>query len=383
MLTLEGCRQRRQRLWDRVDGSVDWIVIADPQHLVYLANYFQSPFIFRSTIGAAILVLGRDGSATLVCDNQLRMYAEEAFVDTVVAPTWYDGRTSAPARREKLLASALEHLKSCPGESFGVEAGAVPVGLVEGLRAERPQLQLVPVDSILFALKRAKDPDELAVLRRAMAAVDAAELAALRGVKPGMTEHDFFRLVQAASCEAAGEAVQIYGDFVSGPRCEKVGGPPSDRVIERGDLVILDMSVIVRGYRGDVCNTFVCDAKPTAEQRRLFEACQDALAAGVAQVRAGRAARDIDAAVRSSFAGKHLAENFRSHSGHGIGLGHPDPPYLVPESTDTLEAGDVIAIEPGQYITGVAGMRYERNYLVTETGSEVLTHLPHQLDQEA
>jgi Xaa-Pro aminopeptidase len=100
-------------------------------------------------------------------------------------------------------------------------------------------------------------------------------------------------------------------------------------------------------------------------------------------VRAGRAARDIDAAVRSSFAGKHLAENFRSHSGHGIGLGHPDPPYLVPDSTDTLVVGDVIAIEPGQYITGVAGMRYERNYLVTEMGCEVLTHLPHQLDQEA
>ena len=73
MLTLEGCRQRRKRLWDRVDSAVDWIVIADPQHLVYLANYFQSPFIFRSTNGAALLVLGRDGSATLVCDNQLKI----------------------------------------------------------------------------------------------------------------------------------------------------------------------------------------------------------------------------------------------------------------------------------------------------------------------
>ncbi|MGD9648045.1 MAG: M24 family metallopeptidase, partial [Pirellulales bacterium] len=171
--------------------------------------------------------------------------------------------------------------------------------------------------------------------------------------------------------------------FVSGPRCEMVGGPPSDRVIERGVLVILDMSVIVRGYRGDVCNTFVCGAKPTTEQRRLFDACLDALTAGIEQVRAGRAARDIDAAVRSSFAGKHLAENFRSHSGHGIGLGHPDPPYLVPASTDTLVAGDVIAIEPGQYISGVAGMRYERNFLVTDEGCEVLTHLPHELDQEA
>jgi Xaa-Pro aminopeptidase len=109
----------------------------------------------------------------------------------------------------------------------------------------------------------------------------------------------------------------------------------------------------------------------------------DALAAGEKMIRAGVACRDLDRAVRDSFAAKHLAESFTSHSGHGLGLGHPDAPYLVPESSDTLVAGDVIAIEPGQYIKGVGGMRYERNYLVTDSGYETLSHLELKIDPTA
>ena len=65
--------------------------------------------------------------------------------------------------------------------------------------------------------------------------------------------------------------------------------------------------------------------------------------------------------------------HFCSHSGHGLGLGHPEPPYFVPESDDTLEVGDVVALEPGLYIEGVGGMRFERNYLITADGFETLS----------
>ena len=67
-----------------------------------------------------------------------------------------------------------------------------------------------------------------------------------------------------------------------------------------------------------------------------------------------------------------MDEHFPSHSGHGLGLGHPEPPYLVPESTETLQSGDVVALEPGLYVPGVGGMRFERNYLITD-GHETLT----------
>jgi Xaa-Pro aminopeptidase len=383
MLTATGCKTRRDRLWSRLDPKPDWILISDPQHQMYFANYFQSPFIFRSTNAAAVLILGADGTSILVADNMLRMFTDQAQVDEVVAPTWYRGVESAPHREAQLIRETLERLKTCDGSRFGVELSQVPAGILEGLREARPKVEVVSVDAVIHGLKRAKDADELEMIRRSMRAGEAGHAAGLEGIHPGMTELEAFLLVQQAAIRDAEDTAIVYGDFVSGPRCEQVGGPPTARIINRGDLVLLDFSVVIGGYRGDFANTFVCGAKPTAEQARLHEACLEAMLAGERLIAAGRPAREIDEAVRASFDSKHLRETFSTHSGHGLGLGHPDPPYLVPESTDVLVAGDVIAIEPGQYVKGVGGMRFERNYLVTETGYEVLSNHTLAIEQPA
>ncbi len=383
MLTDAGCRTRRERLWNALEIRPDWIVIRDPQHLMYFAGYHQSPFEFRSSNAGAVLILGGDGSSALVADNLVEGFARDTHVDEVVAPVWYRGKESAQHREAMLVRSVLDHMQACPGSHIGYEAAQVPGGIVEGLRHERGSIKLTNVDATIHPLKRRKDLDELELIRISMRAGEVGQAAAMRRVKPGMTEMDVFWLVEEAVQRAAGRQARLYGDFVSGPRCENVGGPPTDRVIEQGDLVLVDFSVVVGGYRGDFANTFVCGAKPTAEQTRLYDACIDAITAGEQAARDGRPCREVDAAVRDSFDRQHLAKNFTSHSGHGLGLGHPDPPYLVPDSTDTLVAGDVIAIEPGQYIKGVAGMRYERNYLVTENGLECLSHHALQIDATA
>jgi len=92
-------------------------------------------------------------------------------------------------------------------------------------------------------------------------------------------------------------------------------------------------------------------------------------------LRPGAVCRQIDAAVRGILDGAGLGGVSPGHLGHGIGLRHPEPPYLVTESADTLEEGDVVTLEPGLYIAGVGGMRFERNYLVTGDGPACLT--PH------
>ncbi len=204
-----------------------------------------------------------------------------------------------------------------------------------------------------------------------MRAGEAAQAAALAEVRPGMTELDACLIVHRAAGAALGDPAIVYGDFASGPRCEREkGGPPTSRIIEPGDLLLLDFSVIVYGYRGDFTNTFAVGGGPTARQRALFDACLGALRAGEARLKPGTAARDVDAAVRGHFASLGLDHAFTSHSGHGLGLGHPEPPYFVPESTDSLVEGDVVALEPGLYIVGEGGMRFERNYVITSDGFE-------------
>ncbi len=381
MLTAEGCAARRERLWGALPSGCDALIVGDPSHLVYFAGYMPSPFVFR-TVESGALLLMEPGRAILVADDMLGPYIDRAHVDERFAPTWYDGNHSAPYRRGQLVQSALERLSRIPGRRIGVEMACVPAGLVEGLRAERPGLEVVDIGPLIRPMRRSKDPDEVETLRRSMRAGEAAQAAALAEMRPGMTELDAFLLVTRAASQAIGEQVIVYGDFASGPRCETdKGGPPTSRKIEKGDLLLLDFSVIVSGYRGDFTNTFAVGGGPTARQRELFEACLGAIRAGESRLRPGMPAREVDAAVRGHFASMGLDQAFTSHSGHGLGLGHPEPPYFVPQSTDTVQAGDVVALEPGLYIEGEGGMRYERNYLITPDGFETLSNHELRIDQ--
>jgi Xaa-Pro aminopeptidase len=328
------------------------------------------------------LLIVEPGRATLVADAMLGPYLGPAHVDERFAPTWYDGNHSAPYRRGQLVQSALDCLGRIDIHQIGIEQASVPSGVLDGLRAQRPGLEVINIGPLIRPMRRAKDADEVETLRRSMRAGEVAQAAALAEMRPGMTELDAWSLVNRAATQALGEQVSLYGDFASGPRCASdKGGPPTLRRIEQGDLLLLDFSVIVSGYRGDFTNTFAVGGAPTKRQRELFEACLGAIRAGESRLKPGTPAREVDAAVRGHFAELGLDHAFTSHSGHGIGLGHPEPPYFVPNSTDTLVAGDVVALEPGLYIEGEGGMRFERNYLITPDGFEALSNHELRLDQ--
>ena len=372
MLTAEGCRARRARLWDALERGPDWVLLSEPRHLMYFASFYADPFIFRTQNAAALLVLGADGSSALIVDNMLRAYAERAHVDSRVVTDWYTGKGSAPERQGVLVGAALGYMQQREGSAFGFDQ-MVPSVLVRHL-CERGGRAPVSVNEAAARLARRKDDDELAVMRRTIAAMEHGFVRARDGVHAGMSELQAYSLVSGAVNEHLGEQVLVYGDFASGPRAEARGGTPTTRVIERGDLFILDYSAVLYGYRGDFTNTWVVDGQPTPRQRELAGLCLEAMHAGESLLRPGTRGSEIHAALTGVFTRAGVAEAFPHHSGHGIGLGHPDPPYFTPHSDDAIVERDVVTLEPGLYVKGVGGMRFERNYVITADGFELLTH---------
>ena len=373
MLTASGCRERRARLWDALEEKPDWILLSEPRHLMYFANFYATPFTFRTQNASALLLLGADGTSTLVTDNMLGLFAEQAHVDGRVVAPWYNGRTSAAERQSVLVKAARDAMQTRHGGRLAFDQ-MVPSELCLDLAAERPGLRAAFIDAAAGSLMRRKDPDEVAVLRRVIAAMEEGFTRAADDVHHGMTELQAYATVSAVVNETLGEQALVYGDFASGPRAEAKGGPPTTRRIQKGELFLLDYSAVLYGYRADFTNTWVVDGEPTAEQRGFSAFCLEAMEAGEGLLKPGSRGRDIDAAVRRVFSRHDVLEHFPHHSGHGLGLGHPDPPYFTPESDDLVLEGDVVTLEPGLYAEGVGGMRFERNYLITAASFELLTH---------
>jgi Xaa-Pro aminopeptidase len=362
MLSAEGCRRRRQRLWQRLDPPPegDHLLLTDPAHLMYLANFHVDPFSLGGGV-RGYLLLRNDGRAKLIHDNRLPASVEQAHVEERRVVTWYDGQS--PERCPRPLA---------PLETVNPAGGGVRVH-------DRPgDPYAETLIRTLAAMRRQKDADEVELLRRCMRVTEAGHAWARANVRPGMTELDVYCGVNAACTRAAGHAVVVYGDFVVSPGPSRRGGPPTDRVLRPGDLFILDYSVVLGGYRSDFTNTLVVGAEPSADQKRLYDLCVAAMAAGEKALRAGAACRTVYEAVRGTFAQAGLADSFPHHAGHGLGLMHPEAPYFVRHADETLLAGDMVTLEPGLYVSDVGGIRIEHNYLVTPTGYERLSN--HAID---
>jgi Xaa-Pro aminopeptidase len=358
MLSAEGCRQRRQRLWQQLDPppDSDHLRLADPIHLMYLANFSVDPFSLGADFGGYLLVRN-DGHAKLLHDNRLPKSMDEAHVEEREVVTWYDGQSPGKGPRQLALLSAVNpthaglRIHDRPGDPYA----AVVIHTIADMRREKYE-------------------DEVALLRRCMEAGEAGHAWAHAHVKPGMTELDVYCGVSTACIQKAGHAVVVYGDFAVSPGPARRGGPPTEHVLEPGDMLILDYSVVISGYRSDFTNTLVVGGQPNADQRRLYDLCTEAMAAGEKELRPGQACLNIYQAVRGVFEKAGVADYFPHHAGHGLGLTHPEAPFLVRHATESLRSGDVVTLEPGLYVPDVGGIRIEHNYLITGQGYERLSN---------
>ena len=163
----------------------------------------------------------------------------------------------------------------------------------------------------------------------------------------------------------------------SGPNAAKPHARPSQARHRRaGDPVVVDFGAIFEGYRSDMTRTFCVGGEPPGTLARVFEVVAEAQAAGVAAVRAGVAAGDVDKACRDVIAEAGWSDAFEHGTGHGVGLDIHEAPAVGPGSTAILAPDVVVTVEPGVYLAGIGGVRVEDTVVVTADGCHTLTRFP-------
>lgn len=234
------------------------------------------------------------------------------------------------------------------------------------------------IDRLVAGLRLVKSPLEIEAIRAAARVTNAAMAAAVAACRPGVRERDVAAEAMAALVREGSEYLGMEPFVASGPRSSAIHASWSDRVIEEGEPVLLEMAASVKRYHAALMYTSVTGALP-AELDRVVRVCREALAATLEVIRPGTTAADCHRACQKAIERGGLLEYYRKRTGYSIGIafapdwGEGHILSLGDGETTPLEPGMVLHVVPAIRIPGLGGAGYSATVLVTETGHEILT----------
>jgi Xaa-Pro aminopeptidase len=339
------------------------ILVAPGPDLLYFTGYEPIAITERITM----LVLQASSEPAMIVPVLERPDAEASPGGGALSLSdWSDGSDPYAA-----TAKLLE-----PGGKYAISDSAWAMHVL-GLQEALPESEYVSMTSTLPMLRAVKDAEELERLAAAGAAADAS-FEQIRQVRfTGRPESE-------VAAELAGflrEHGHSEVDFTvvgSGPNGANPHHEFGERVIEEGDMVVLDFGGIKDGYGSDTTRT-VHVGEATDDEREVYEVVRRAQQAGFEAVRPGVECQEIDRAARRVITDAGYGEQFIHRTGHGIGLTTHEPPYMVEGDTNPLEPGMCFSIEPGIYLTGRFGVRIEDIVTVTDDGGRRFNNTSHEL----
>jgi Xaa-Pro aminopeptidase len=326
-----------------------------------LRGLLEEPLLITNPVNVLYLT-GLDSSnvALLVEPERARLFTDFRYIEAAQA---CEGVEAVQTKRTLIgwLADELEG-------RIAFESNVLPWSFAEQLRDGG--IDLVPRKGLVERLRAVKDDGELETFRRACAITDRMFERLVTEVPfVGRPERDVAWDIQRLFHEEGAEEMAFDSIVGSGPTGARPHARAGDKVIEAGELVVIDTGCRVAGYYSDYTRT-VATGELGGEMREAYDTVLAAQEAGLDAIRAGVTGIDADAAARAVIDGSAFAGTFGHGLGHGLGLDVHEAPRLSTESPDTLARGNVVTVEPGVYLPGRFGIRIEDDVIVTAGGIE-------------
>jgi len=242
-----------------------------------------------------------------------------------------------------------------------------------------PGGSFISAEQSLAALRMYKDESEVAIMQTAVDIAQRGLQATLPAIKPGVSEREIAAELMLQLLRAGGDPEAAFSPIVSGgPNSANPHASPSERLIQSGDLLVIDWGASYHGYISDLTRTFAI-GQVEPEFTQIARIVAEANAAGRAAAGPGVAASLVDKAARDVIERAGYGEYFFTRVGHGIGMEVHEEPYIRAGNPLILQPGMAFTIEPGIYLTGRNGVRVEDNVVITPTGINCLSDLPREL----
>lgn len=314
--------------------------------------------------GSAGTLIVRPDDMVLVVDGRYGDQAREQIRNSGANCEVVEGR-SAVALREA-LANATKSIAIVHFDS-----GELTVGQLENM-TEQLSSELRKIAPIVPKLRRRKTEPEIERMQLAALATDFAMAEVVPMLSQGLTERDIRDELDYRMRRHGAEFTSYDTIVASGPNAARPHHRPVSRRIETGDSVVIDVGGLVDGYHSDMTRTYLIgDVDPVLSE--MHEVVSQSQLLGLAAVKAGVMAQDVDKTCRDYIAEAGFASEFTHSTGHGVGLQIHEMPWVRTGFAEPLEVGEVVTVEPGVYREGLGGVRIEDLVVVTQSGCRILT----------
>lgn len=354
--------QRRDRLRQRLaDADLDALLVTDLVNVHYLSGFTGS--------NAALLIRVEDATPILATDGRYRTQAAHQSPDAELVI-------------ERACGPHLAGRAACDGmRRLGFESHVVTVDAYTALtKAAGQEVELVRAAGTVEALREVKDAGEIAMLRLACEAADAAlaDLVERGRLRPGRTEKEVRRDLEDLMLDHGADGPSFQTIVATGANSAIPHHRPTDAVLAAGDFVKIDFGALVEGYHSDMTRTFVL-GRAAQWQRDVYDLVATAQRAGSEALAPGVSLTAVDAASREVIVDAGYGDNFGHGLGHGVGLQIHEAPGINSAATGTLLAGSAVTVEPGVYLPDRGGVRIEDTLVVGESAPDLLTRFPKEL----
>ncbi len=272
-----------------------------------------------------------------------------------------------------------DSLTGTSGKRIGLEPQALRLLEFRYIQSAAPSSDFPDASAAFGGLRLCKDPPEVQKMRRAVEIAEAALTSILPQIKTGISERELAAELTIQLLRHGSAPELPFAPIVAaGPNSANPHAAPSDRILQPGDLLVIDWGATYEGYISDLTRTFALGPLD-AELVGIHETVQRANAAGRATAKPGIAAGDVDRATRKVIEQAGYGEYFTHRTGHGIGMQAHEEPYIRGDNEQILQPGMTFTIEPGIYLPHRGGVRIEDNMLITEDGAVCLSGLAREI----
>ncbi|MGJ8527309.1 M24 family metallopeptidase [Maritalea sp.] len=350
-------QNRLARLRKRMsEHNVDLVALAPGAHIQWLLDYYPYP-----DERMCVLLIGPTTEAfvmPVLNANAVREHTSIKFFN------WADADGAS-----KALDEALKDVTSGTVSKVSLDE-TMRADFALNLLAALPGAKHCFTEETVGALRMRKGDDEYKLLKMNALIADGAQQVAADAARVGVTENDVAEAVKEYFIsQGAKPAFDIVGANENGAFPHH---HTSDRVINQGDVLVVDIGGIKKGYPSDITR-MVSVGEPSEEYRKVHATVEAAVQAAMKAAKPGVMAKDVDAAARAVITEAGYGEYFTHRLGHGLGIELHEPPYISASSEVVLDEGMVFSIEPGIYLPGKFGVRLEEIVILRADGPEVLS----------